>query len=91
MSILSTIADLPPELTYLIFLGVLAVDAVAAPFTTGSFNILSTITGSVGNGAIGTAVGFLVYTAFGLSVSISSFQLLIVFTLLPICWWLVNH
>ena len=70
--------SLPSEIKYILFLAGLAGDTA--------------IVGSTfGGGIVGSVLSFLINSAFGLSLEISSFQLLIVFTLLPICWWLLNH
>lgn len=71
--------SLPPIFKYIIFLAGLSADAGAFVFT------------GFGNGLIASAINLIFQQGFGLPIELNSFQLLIVFIMLPIMFYALKH
>lgn len=80
LAAVSFIFSIPKEFLYFIFLGGLALDS----FLTASigFNV----------GAFGALLSFVISNTFGIpAFVITSFQMLVIFTIIPIIWFMLSH
>lgn len=71
--------SLPPTFTYIIFLAGLSADAGAFVMT------------GLGNGIVASAINLILQQGFGFPIVINSFELLIVFIMLPIMFYCIKH
>jgi len=72
-------STLPPMFKYIIFLAGLSADASLMAFT------------GFGNGIVATPINLLLQQGFGFPVEITSWQLLIVFIMLPIMFYCLKN
>ena len=72
-------SSLPPLFKYIVFLAGLTADAGLMAFT------------GFGDGIVATPINLLLQHGFGLPIELTSWQLLIVFIMLPIMFYALKH
>ena len=77
--IVAWVNSLPATFKYIIFLAGLSADAGAFVMT------------GFGNGIVASAINVIIQNGFGFPVELNSFQLLIVFIMLPILFYCLKH